>query len=104
MELTDEMRRAVREEDCARLGHILSYDNTLVFDSGRGARVAGPGDMQPHIDCQRCAKVWLVMEQPGDDYQAAVAERDAQLLPEHRSSTQTTTTETTVQDEPTRQA
>lgn len=81
--ITDEMRRAVHEEDCRQLGHILSTDRALRLD-GRAGHVAGPDGQQPHITCVRCQKVWLVIEEPADDYDTATQQLDARLLPEHR--------------------
>lgn len=83
MAVTDEQRREARDLDCAELGHILTFDNALRLD-GRAGRVAGPDGKQPHIDCRRCMKVWLVIEEPGNDYPSAAAALDAKLLPEHR--------------------
>jgi hypothetical protein len=83
MAVTEEQRREVRDADCAQFGHILSFDRAMQLD-GPIAQVAGPGGMQAHIDCRRCRKVWLVVEQPERDYEAATVALDARLLPEHR--------------------
>lgn len=83
--VTDEMRRAVYDEDCRRYGHIISYDNALQFDEGTdGARIAGHDGRQPHISCRRCGRVWLIVEEPGNDYGSAALALDAKLLPQFR--------------------
>lgn len=85
MEVTPEMRSAVYEEDCRRWGHILSFDNALRFEAGKdGAQVLGPEGQQPFITCRRCGKVWLVVEEPGENYAAATVALDAKLQPQHR--------------------
>ncbi|MBW0088220.1 hypothetical protein I4I77_01180 [Pseudonocardia sp. KRD-188] len=71
MIITDEMRRAVHEEDCEQLGHMLATESVISIE-GRTAQVAGPGDLQPHLNCRRCGKVWLVIEDAGDGYDDAV--------------------------------
>lgn len=81
--VTDEMRRAVYEEDCKRLGHMLAYENAMRLE-GRAGQVIGPDGKQAHIECRRCGKVWLVVEEPGDGYEAATVALDARLLPQHR--------------------
>jgi len=81
--VTKEMRRAVYEEDCAREGHMLAFENALRLE-GRAGQVIGPDGQQAHITCRRCSKVWLVIEDPADDYDAATERLDARLLPEHR--------------------
>lgn len=85
MEVTPEMRAAVYEQDCREKGHLLAYENALRFDSADGgARVLGPDGQQAHITCRRCPKVWLVVEEPGEDYAAATVALDAKLQPQHR--------------------
>jgi hypothetical protein len=84
VEVTPEMRAAVYEQDCADQGHIPTFDNALRFDAARVGRIKGPDGKQPHIECLRCHKVWLVVEDPGDDYEAATIALDAKLLPQHR--------------------
>lgn len=83
MAVTDEQRREARDLDCAELGHILTFDNALLLE-GRAGRVAGPDGKQAHIECRRCMKVWLVVEEPEQGYDAATVALDARLLPEHR--------------------
>lgn len=83
--VTEEMRRAVYEEDCRRNGHLVSYDNAMLFEVGtEGARVAGPDGKQAHITCRRCGKVWLIVEEAADSYQAATVALDLKLLPQFR--------------------
>lgn len=84
MEITPEMRAAVYEQDCGRLGHLPSLDNALRFIGEGGTQIGGPVEQQAHITCRRCGKVWLVVEEPGQDYAAATVAFDAKLQPQHR--------------------
>lgn len=76
-EVTDEIRQAVYEYDCARLGHEPS--TAKMFRMTEGARsdrwvadIGGPDDdTMPHVFCQRCGKVWLVVSEGGSDYEDA---------------------------------
>lgn len=68
LEVTDEMRKAVYEADCAAQGHIPNYNN--IFLNGSPAP-GTPEDVLPHIFCIRCRKVWLVIDEPADDYESA---------------------------------
>lgn len=83
MQVTPEMRAAVYEEDCRDRGHLLSYDSALHLE-GRAGQVIGPDGQQAHITCRRCGKVWLVVEEPADDYVSATVALDARMLPQHR--------------------
>jgi hypothetical protein len=83
VEVTPEMRRAVYEQDCRDRGHLLAYENAMQL-SGSGGQVIGPNGQQAHIECRRCGKVWLVVEEPGEDYTAATVALDAKLQPQHR--------------------
>lgn len=71
--LTDEMRQAVHDEDCVLLGHVLSMDNVLVTVRNFSVRVRGPAGWMPHLLCERCGHVWIVIARDGRNY--AVAER-----------------------------
>lgn len=79
IEVTEEMRRAVYEADCQRLGHLFNLRNAMgIVDEINGtpaADVRGPNpETLPHLSCNRCPKVWLVIEQPGEDYADAVVQ------------------------------
>lgn len=70
-ELTDEIRQAVRDEDCARLGHQFQLENMLRGPSGPPVEVRGPDGQLPHLLCPRCGRVWLLVEEAGRGYQDA---------------------------------
>lgn len=73
--LTDAIRNAVHTEDCERLGHEFSFDALLqMHDPGHAPpRVRGPEGKLAHLRCRRCPKVWVVIEEPGEGYEDAVA-------------------------------
>lgn len=83
IEVTPEMRAAVYEADCAAYGHMWDTSNMLGSTdevlpesvSGLPTTVvrAKDGALMPHLGCQRCSKVWLVFDEPGDNYEDAVA-------------------------------
>lgn len=85
IEITEEMRRAVYAADCARLGHMFNLRNAVgvVADTADGtpaADVRGPdADTLAHLYCDRCPKVWLLVEEPGEDYADAVASMRGRL-------------------------
>lgn len=83
MEVTPEMRAAVYEQDCREKGHLLAYENAMQL-YGSSGQVMGPDGQQAHITCRRCPKVWLVVEEPGENYVAATVALDAKLQPQHR--------------------
>lgn len=82
MDITDEMRRMVRRQDCELYGHKFDLINLI-----GGTDVPNPNDVRgfpmpmlrardvtklPHITCETCGAVWLVIDDPGDDYDDAV--------------------------------
>lgn len=75
-DITEAVRAAVRRQDCAERGHLLSA-NTALHPSGHGgAEVRGPDGQRPHLSCRNCGQVWLVDPTPHDSYAAAVAADD----------------------------
>lgn len=73
IEVTEEMRRAVYAADCDRLGHQLNF-RTLMTTGSRGALMqigAFDPDASPYVKCERCGQVWILIEQPGETYEAA---------------------------------
>jgi hypothetical protein len=71
-EVTDEMRKAVYEADCAAKGHILDITPAFGAPSGSSNTVRGPDEnTAPYLACRRCDKVWLVIEEPGNSYEEA---------------------------------
>lgn len=85
-EVTEEIRVAVRAEDCARWGHMLNLEQAIVGGAirGLGAHIGRDDGLQPHLTCRRCEKVWLIEEVPADGYDAAEAASNERLRPEHR--------------------
>ncbi|AEA27933.1 hypothetical protein Psed_5808 [Pseudonocardia dioxanivorans CB1190] len=74
IEVTDEMRQAVYEADCEAKGHMFVFDRMFQSTDGHTSVVSGPDpDTLPHVRCQRCPKVWLLIDDPGNDYADAVA-------------------------------
>jgi hypothetical protein len=78
--VTPEMRKAVYEEDCGRLGHMFHLGFAVGTQPpepgdpniGYGNVIAAPtADELPRIVCSRCGKIWLIMEEPGDNYDDA---------------------------------
>jgi hypothetical protein len=78
VELTDDIRQAVHDEDCARLGHHIDT-NTAVLWGGGSERVEGPAGQMPHFSCRRCGRVWIVVADPGRGYDDAEAKFRARL-------------------------
>lgn len=73
IELTDEIRQAVHDEECAKLGHAFDTSTVLTMDlSGGGTKVVlSDRDKAPHLSCPRCGRVWLLVEQNIIGYDAA---------------------------------
>jgi hypothetical protein len=85
IEITDEMRQAVREEECVRVGHSPDISKALVFANPHSASAAeafveGPDDATfPHISCQRCGVVWLVIPESSKNYDEAVQDLNKKI-------------------------
>ena len=76
VELTDEMRQAVHDEDCFRLGHTMETRNAVMWNNSNfnDGQLYGPNGRIPHLNCSRCGRVWLVVgDEPGSDYEDALA-------------------------------
>lgn len=75
IEVTDAMRQAVYTEDCARLGHLYSFDEVIgsvpTDEIARPVLRASDRDKFPHITCNRCDSVWLVFPDRGTNYDDA---------------------------------
>lgn len=85
IEVTDEMRRAVYAADCEKDGHLLSIRECISNDpevhpdrNTPTVRATDP-ERVPHLLCQRCRKVWLVIEDSGDGYDDAVRKMSERL-------------------------
>lgn len=87
MEVTEEMRRAVYAADCEAQGHmwdtsrlIGQTDDPLLGDGVPATVVRAPDpDQLPHLACRRCDLVWLLMDEPGHGYDAALAQAQARV-------------------------
>jgi len=78
MEITEAARRAVRRDDCKRLGHTLAIDEAISNnpqESSEGAtRVrSASGHRVPHLYCRRCGEVWLIPFGSAPTYDDAIA-------------------------------
>lgn len=77
IDVTDELRQAVYAADCEANGHLLSIRECISNDPdlpGLNTPAVRSEDPEkvPHLSCQRCGKVWLVIEDAGDGYDDAV--------------------------------
>lgn len=82
IEVTDEMRQAVHEEDCARLGHDFALEDAFQsVPGGSPYPQLGARDSEaiPHLRCRRCARVFLIIEDGGNDYDDAAEKLKARL-------------------------
>lgn len=70
--ITPETRQAVLDAECVSVGHLLSFTNCLSRED-RNGRIRGPEGQMPHVVCDRCGHVWIVLARDGRDY--AQAER-----------------------------
>jgi len=79
--ITDEMRAAVHDEDCSNLGHDMSLDTAfLIMDTVPRAQFGSRDpDKMPHLSCLRCGRVWLVIEDAGASYADAEAKLTGRL-------------------------
>lgn len=78
--VTEEMRQAVYDADCERLGHLLNQTNAMSLDGG-GRRIRGPEGQMPHITCNRCGRAWIVLPRDGRNYAQAERRFRERLLP-----------------------
>lgn len=76
-EFTTAEKQQLREA-CELVGHMPVMDK-LFAGGGLGMRIANEDGGLPHIRCARCPTVWLVIEQPGLDYDDAVTKLDVEL-------------------------
>lgn len=81
--VTPEMRQAVYAEDCLNKGHSIKAETALYFTNGMMTLQNIEG-LIPHLNCERCGKVWLVVETPGADYTDAETQYNNSLLPANR--------------------
>lgn len=82
--ITDEMRQAVYEEACDLGGHLPNLSKMFANPDPRIASesvfVLGPNDTTlPHIFCNRCGFVWLVMPESAKNYDDAVVNLRSKL-------------------------
>jgi hypothetical protein len=87
IEITEELRQAVHEDDCEHLGHIFNLN--MIFGALPGetgpistgaAVITGPNDTTfPHLKCSRCGHVWLVIPESGKTYDDAAQNLKSKL-------------------------
>jgi hypothetical protein len=72
MEVTEEIRRAVYEQECAEDGHQLHMLNAVTSTDPERAHLKSPDENRlPYISCRRCGRVWIVMPVEGWTYDDA---------------------------------
>lgn len=92
MEVTEEMRAAVLAAECERYGHIIDIneaisDDPTVYPEEHTVTIrAREDDTIPHLKCQRCPTVWLIIEGV-HGYDAAEEALNARFMPEKRRKT-----------------
>lgn len=80
MELTDAMRRAVLTDLCARDGHNFTTITALTNGEPQPGGATSVlilntrNHNTPHLKCERCAHVWLLVELDAHDYDTAEQE------------------------------
>lgn len=80
VELTDEIRQAVLDEECTRLGHDFDVSTAITGDGntdGPPRMTVGSSrnpDHGPHLRCLRCHRAWILVEVPAVSYLAAEAD------------------------------
>ncbi|MFC5996962.1 hypothetical protein ACFQE5_22380 [Pseudonocardia hispaniensis] len=83
IELTDEIRQAVHDEDCATQGHDLDVSGAMTGHGGPPTNgrweVRGPDGQIAHLACRRCGRVWLLIEDAGRGYTDAVTRLKARV-------------------------
>lgn len=88
-QITDEVRRAVYAADCTYWGHQYDFRSAVGGtdrpnpNDERGMpmpvlRAPAAGQI-PHLRCGRCGAVWLVVDEPGRDYDDAVTNLAARV-------------------------
>lgn len=74
MEVTEEMRRAVYELDCADFGHLIDLRNAIgtVSHDSAGMVVRPAAEfVLPFVTCSRCGRAWIVSPLDGWSYEDA---------------------------------
>lgn len=79
VEVTPEIRRAVLDAECVGKGHLPSLNRAFRATNFPTPEIGGPQGQEPHIYCDRCGLVWLLVAEPGDGYDDAVVRFDARL-------------------------
>lgn len=81
IQITDEMRETIYTADCLAKGHLFTFNVLTTNDTPTGPRMDVSGGHEiANMACKRCGKVWLVIEEPGRDYQDAVAKLKARMI------------------------
>jgi hypothetical protein len=72
VELTDEIRAAVRAEQCAEEGHQLDFTTVLKRDKNNRYEVGSSDPNKlPHVTCRRCLQTWILVDESGATYDEA---------------------------------
>jgi hypothetical protein len=72
IELTDEIRKAVWDEFCQENGHQLNFSYMVGRMNGQSVQIEQTDEgLLPHIFCERCGRVWIVIDESYPDYETA---------------------------------
>lgn len=82
IEVTEEMRRAVYELDCKEKGHLPNFNNIFTSEPSENMKIGGTKGKLPFVTCDRCNKVWLLIDVPGFNYLDALNKLKTRLKPE----------------------
>lgn len=80
--VTPEMRQAVYDDDCKRLGHLFNVKVDAAPTADPNLLRAWTDLEVPHVLCKRCQRVWLIVATaPGKSYPDAEVEVQKALKP-----------------------
>lgn len=73
------------DAECLAVGHSLRIDNMSNW-SARNGKIEGPngpwpGGPMPHVFCDRCLHVWIVISKDGRNYNHAEKRFRERLIP-----------------------
>lgn len=88
IEVTPEIRQAVMDAECERIGHDIAAYQAILWSDDRQRQVGvgsnSDSERLASMSCLRCGRTWVILPVEGGNYEEAEGRVYAELRPDQR--------------------